>query len=179
MISPRNLHSGAHVGSRHGDQSFGRALRHHRPVWVWSLPVSLKMSSMHLSAIRKWLLQSPPIEWADLRLRDLLIGALQQGPVPQHIAIVMDGNRRFARNNKIEVVEGHNRGFEALAQVRRTLHSCVFRHQLSHEKLKASIMEAAWLKGTTDDGSLLSMRRQSDDRVCLQCREFPAEPLRS
>ena len=72
---------------------------------------------MYLSAIRKWLSQSPPIEWADLRLRDLTIGALRQGPIPQHIAIVMDGNRRFARSRHIEVVEGHNRGFEALAQV--------------------------------------------------------------
>ena len=52
-----------------------------------------------------------------MRLRDLTIGALRQGPIPQHIAIVMDGNRRFARSRQIEVVEGHNRGFEALAQV--------------------------------------------------------------
>ncbi|KAI4147049.1 MAG: hypothetical protein LQ340_005715, partial [Diploschistes diacapsis] len=74
------------------------------------------MSSMHLSAMRKWLLQSPPVEWLDLRLRDLIIGALRQGPIPQHISMVMDGNRRFARSHQIEVVEGHNRGFEALAQ---------------------------------------------------------------
>ena len=76
---------------------------------------------MYLSAIRKWLLQSPPVEWADLRLRDLVIGALRQGPVPRHIGMVMDGNRRFARSRQIEIVEGHNRGFEALAQVRDLL----------------------------------------------------------
>jgi undecaprenyl pyrophosphate synthase len=29
----------------------------------------------------------------------------------------MDGNRRFARSHKIETVEGHNLGFEALARV--------------------------------------------------------------
>lgn len=29
----------------------------------------------------------------------------------------MDGNRRFARNHQIEVIEGHNLGFEALARV--------------------------------------------------------------
>ena len=76
------------------------------------------MSSTHLTAIRKWLLQSPPVEWADLRLRDLLIGALSQGPVPQHIAMVMDGNRRYARQRRIEIADGHNMGFEAMAQVR-------------------------------------------------------------
>ena len=45
------------------------------------------------------------------------MAAIRQGPVPQHVAFVMDGNRRFAKNHKIEVVEGHNLGFEALAKV--------------------------------------------------------------
>lgn len=51
------------------------------------------------------------------QLRELLIGALRQGPIPQHVAFVMDGNRRFARSHKIETVEGHNLGFEALARI--------------------------------------------------------------
>lgn len=72
---------------------------------------------MHLSQIRRWFLQSPPVEWAIIQLRELLIGALRQGPIPRHIAFVMDGNRRFARNHGIETVEGHNFGFEALAKV--------------------------------------------------------------
>jgi len=58
-----------------------------------------------------------------MQLQELLINALRQGPVPQHVAFVMDGNRRFARNNHIETVEGHNMGFEALAKVRYTSHS--------------------------------------------------------
>lgn len=52
-----------------------------------------------------------------MQLRSLLIGALRQGPIPKHIAFVMDGNRRFARNHGIETVEGHHLGFEALARV--------------------------------------------------------------
>jgi ditrans,polycis-polyprenyl diphosphate synthase len=75
------------------------------------------MSSMHLSQLRKWMLASPPVEWGINQLRELLIGALRQGPIPQHVAFVMDGNRRFARTHKIETVEGHNLGFEALARV--------------------------------------------------------------
>ncbi|KAH0537248.1 hypothetical protein FGG08_005950 [Glutinoglossum americanum] len=75
------------------------------------------MTSLHLSQTRKWLLSSPPIEWAVHRLRELLIGALRQGPIPQHVAFIMDGNRRFARRSQIETVEGHNLGFEALARV--------------------------------------------------------------
>ena len=63
------------------------------------------------------MLESPPVEWGINQLRELLIGALRQGPIPQHVAFVMDGNRRFARSHKIETVEGHNLGFEALARV--------------------------------------------------------------
>ena len=72
---------------------------------------------MHLSRLRKWIVASPPIEFAISKLRDLLVGAIRQGPVPQHVAFVMDGNRRFARSHRIETVEGHNLGFEALARV--------------------------------------------------------------
>ncbi|PQE12322.1 dehydrodolichyl diphosphate synthase protein [Rutstroemia sp. NJR-2017a BVV2] len=75
------------------------------------------MSSRHVSQLRKWMLSSPPVEWSIEKLRELLIGALQQGPIPQHVAFVMDGNRRFARSHKIETVEGHNLGFEALARI--------------------------------------------------------------
>ena len=75
------------------------------------------MSSAHLTHIRNWFLSSPPAEWALQQLRELLIGALRQGPMPQHIAFVMDGNRRYARDRKIETVEGHHLGFEALARV--------------------------------------------------------------
>jgi len=63
------------------------------------------------------MLESPPVEWGINQLRELLIGALRQGPIPQHVAFVMDGNRRFARSHKIETVEGHNLGFEALARI--------------------------------------------------------------
>lgn len=72
---------------------------------------------MHLSRIRRWFLESPPVEWGVTQLRELLIGALRQGPIPQHVAFVMDGNRRFARTHGIETIEGHNIGFEALARV--------------------------------------------------------------
>lgn len=73
--------------------------------------------SLHNSRFRKWFLASPPAVWGVRQLRELLIGALKQGPVPQHVAFVMDGNRRFARNHHIETVEGHNLGFESLARI--------------------------------------------------------------
>jgi ditrans,polycis-polyprenyl diphosphate synthase len=79
------------------------------------------MGSLHDSRIHKWFATSPPVAWTIRQLREILIGSLKQGPIPQHVAFVMDGNRRFARNHHIETVEGHNMGFESLARVR---HGC-------------------------------------------------------
>ncbi|KAJ5544964.1 hypothetical protein N7535_006649 [Penicillium sp. DV-2018c] len=74
-------------------------------------------SSLHMSRLRNWFLASPPVEYAISKLKELLIGALRKGPVPQHVAFVMDGNRRFARSHGIETVEGHHLGFEALGRI--------------------------------------------------------------
>jgi ditrans,polycis-polyprenyl diphosphate synthase len=50
-------------------------------------------------------------------LTRLVIFILSSGPVPQHIAFVMDGNRRYARHKQLEVAEGHLDGFGALRRV--------------------------------------------------------------
>ena len=50
-------------------------------------------------------------------LQRLCEAILKSGPVPQHVAIIMDGNRRFAVKNSIEKCEGHVRGFDKLAEV--------------------------------------------------------------
>ena len=47
------------------------------------------------------------------RLRD----RLKDGELPQHISIIMDGNRRFAWNSNIERDLGHRRGKEKLREV--------------------------------------------------------------
>jgi undecaprenyl pyrophosphate synthase len=42
---------------------------------------------------------------------------LKNGPIPKHVAIIMDGNRRFAKNRNIEKIEGHKSGFDKLFEV--------------------------------------------------------------
>ena len=46
----------------------------------------------------------------------LAVKVIQQGRVPRHIAVIMDGNRRFARQSGDEVISGHKAGFEKLAE---------------------------------------------------------------
>ena len=51
-------------------------------------------------------------------IRRVLLGVLKAGPVPQHVAFIMDGNRRYAREKGVKVIEGHVDGFVALRRVR-------------------------------------------------------------
>jgi ditrans,polycis-polyprenyl diphosphate synthase len=74
--------------------------------------------------IKRVLLESPPGEWVVNQLRELLIGALKQGPIPQHVAFEMDGNRRYARTRRMETIEGHHHGFEALARIMEICYKC-------------------------------------------------------
>ncbi|CAD6492093.1 MAG: Tritrans,polycis-undecaprenyl-diphosphate synthase (GGDP specific) [Candidatus Argoarchaeum ethanivorans] len=47
----------------------------------------------------------------------LLIREIHEGPVPSHIAIIMDGNRRFAHNIGAKKIEGHYRGADVTENV--------------------------------------------------------------
>ena len=46
----------------------------------------------------------------------------QTGPVPRHIAIIMDGNGRWAKQRRLPRLAGHRRGVEA---IRRILQECL------------------------------------------------------
>jgi len=43
----------------------------------------------------------------------------EPGALPRHVAIIMDGNRRWARARRLPAIEGHRRGIVALRQVTR------------------------------------------------------------
>src|SRR5215469_7995838 len=42
------------------------------------------------------------------------------GPIPRHVAIIMDGNRRWARERNLPVAEGYRRGIATLREAVRT-----------------------------------------------------------
>ncbi|GIJ82949.1 ditrans,polycis-polyprenyl diphosphate synthase [Aspergillus pseudoviridinutans] len=46
--------------------------------------------------------------------RDLLMNIARQGPIPQHIAFMMDGNRQFARAHGMSIEQGHKLGGAAM-----------------------------------------------------------------
>lgn len=53
----------------------------------------------------------------DSWIHRLCAGILKSGPIPQHVAFIMDGNRRFAQKNSMGRAEGHLKGFDKLAEV--------------------------------------------------------------
>jgi len=58
-------------------------------------------------------------------LTSLLLYLISLGPLPKHVAFVMDGNRRYAKGRGKKVSQGHSEGFESL---RRNLEVCLKLH---------------------------------------------------
>ncbi|GAB6024020.1 hypothetical protein CHUAL_008743 [Chamberlinius hualienensis] len=46
-----------------------------------------------------------------------VIRVMREGEIPRHIAFIPDGNRRFAKNNKLVTKEGHTLGKDKLIQI--------------------------------------------------------------
>uniref|UniRef100_A0A915A6G1 ditrans,polycis-polyprenyl diphosphate synthase [(2E,6E)-farnesyldiphosphate specific] n=1 Tax=Parascaris univalens TaxID=6257 RepID=A0A915A6G1_PARUN len=48
----------------------------------------------------------------------LLIKLMKAGPMPKHIAFIMDGNRRYARSHCYSsILDGHAKGFDQLTKI--------------------------------------------------------------
>ena len=41
------------------------------------------------------------------------------GPIPRHVAVIMDGNRRWARKRNLPIIEGYRRGMTTLREMTR------------------------------------------------------------
>ncbi|XP_060569619.1 dehydrodolichyl diphosphate synthase complex subunit DHDDS-like [Ruditapes philippinarum] len=85
----------------------------------------------------------------DSWVHKICTSVLKAGPIPQHIAIIMDGNRRFAKKNSMAKAEGHLKGFDKLAE---TLEWC----------LSLGILEV-----TVYAFSIENFKRSKDEVDCL------------
>ncbi len=64
-------------------------------------------------------MQSPPVEEIDIEKESLTrkMDRIRQGHVPEHIAIIMDGNRRWARQRGFPEIYGHWRGSNVITEI--------------------------------------------------------------
>jgi undecaprenyl diphosphate synthase len=69
--------------------------------------------------------------------------------LPKHVAFIMDGNRRWAKRNKLTAFQGHQKGLERAKEVidecRRLQLSCVTLWGFSTENWKRSRREVSYL----------------------------------
>jgi len=57
--------------------------------------------------------------WVNSKIEWITLQTLKCGPIPKHLAIIMDGNRRFAKKYQMETFLGHKAGFETLSETLR------------------------------------------------------------
>ncbi len=60
--------------------------------------------------------------------QDLDPGALVEERVPQHVAVIMDGNGRWAKKRALNRLKGHNAGIEAVRETIRCAHDLGVRY---------------------------------------------------
>ncbi|XP_041354444.1 dehydrodolichyl diphosphate synthase complex subunit DHDDS-like [Gigantopelta aegis] len=85
---------------------------------------------------------------------------LKAGPIPKHVGIIMDGNRRFASKNSMDRAEGHLRGFDKLAD---TLDWCL---NLGITEVTVYAFSIENFKRSKDEVScLMELARQKFERL--------------
>ena len=78
------------------------------------------------------------------------------GAVPRHIAIVMDGNRRWARNRHLPAVAGHRAGVET---IRRTVRAA--RERGVEYVTLYSFSTENWTRGEEEVGALMALLEET------------------
>ena len=74
---------------------------------------------------------------------------LDKTNIPKHIAIILDGNRRWAKNNGLTTLQGHTEGFDNLERIAKYCNQIGIKfltvYAFSTENWKRSKDEVAWL----------------------------------
>ncbi|XP_055539837.1 dehydrodolichyl diphosphate synthase complex subunit Dhdds [Wyeomyia smithii] len=89
-----------------------------------------------------------------------IIKVLKAGPIPRHVAFIMDGNRRFARKENIEKTEGHSKGFDKLSE---TLQWCL---DIGIQEVTVYAFSIENFKRSQDEvDGLLNLAKEKFDRL--------------
>ncbi|XP_061146022.1 dehydrodolichyl diphosphate synthase complex subunit DHDDS isoform X1 [Syngnathus typhle] len=99
-------------------------------------------------------------------LEKISANILKAGPMPKHVAFIMDGNRRFARRKNMERQEGHMQGFNKLAEsslVFQTLRWC---KHLNIQEVTVYAFSIENFKRTKDEvDGLMELAKQKFERL--------------
>ncbi|KAF3985264.1 hypothetical protein FT663_00419 [Candidozyma haemuli var. vulneris] len=97
----------------------------------------------------EWISTFPGYTSVVSRVKKVVGSIIRTGPTPRHVGVIMDGNRRYAKSHKIELKEGHNLGFDSMANILELLYEsgveCATVYAFSIENFKRSRYEVEWL----------------------------------
>lgn len=77
-------------------------------------PTSLLRHRRVKGMLALWKRLTAPLYWF---YEGRLEGSVRRGPLPKHIGLIMDGNRRFAKNTGLGVTAGHDYGADKAHEV--------------------------------------------------------------
>ncbi|MBQ3409319.1 MAG: isoprenyl transferase [Clostridia bacterium] len=83
--------------------------------------------------------------------------------LPQHIAIIMDGNRRWARERGLNVSDGHKRGAEVLENIARYCNNIGIKHLTVY-----AFSTENWKRAKEEVGALMNLLRFYLDKFSKQ-----------
>ncbi|MBR2705277.1 MAG: isoprenyl transferase [Clostridia bacterium] len=83
--------------------------------------------------------------------------------LPQHIAIIMDGNRRWARERGLNVSDGHKRGAETLENIARYCNNIGIKHLTVY-----AFSTENWKRAKEEVGALMSLLKFYLDKFSKQ-----------
>ena len=133
-------------------------------------PLSLSFW-MHITHNRIFKLIKSQFE--DIRSHKIL-QEIKKYPIPHHLAIIMDGNRRFAQEQGMDTVEGHKLGGEKLGEVmewcKETGIKILTVYAFSTENFQRSHKETKELMDlfATNFQKLLSEKRIHQNKIRIQ-----------
>ncbi|KAK6455461.1 cis-prenyltransferase [Scheffersomyces xylosifermentans] len=81
------------------------------------MPSAPTSSTFSLKSILDLIVYFPVVSYLMGFLEDFIIDVLKTGPVPTHVAFVMDGNRRYSKAKNLPLKDGHSAGAETLVSV--------------------------------------------------------------
>ena len=83
--------------------------------------------------------------------------------LPKHIAIIMDGNRRWARERGLNVSDGHKRGAETLENIARYCNNIGIKHLTVY-----AFSTENWKRAKEEVGALMNILRYYLDKFSKQ-----------
>ena len=102
--------------------------------------ILIRMSSKVTSLVFTF----PLFTYAIELVKDFIVSMMRTSPIPKHIGLIMDGNRRYAKAKDIELKDGHSAGADSLIQVCRNTKGTLGKNFTNSSHIGIEYVLQAW-----------------------------------